>query len=106
MSSSGTDTTFTYPNVYHLAVNRYGFDYPVFEEDNGDWYDVDVSDYLYETNIEYGDEANEEFVPPVAQTANLEGENHLHPVQLRRSQGVLFQRLENFPEPAIRYLFE
>ena len=39
-----------------------------------------------------------------AQTPNLEGENHPHPVRLRRIRGVSFQRLENVLQSVVRTL--
>ena len=52
--TSGTDTTPTSPSNFYLAVKRYNFDYPVFDENNG--VDVDVSDNDDDTNIENGDQ--------------------------------------------------
>ena len=106
MGTGGTDTTPTSPNIFDLAAICYGFDYPVFDEINGDGVDVDVSDSEDETNIKNDDEQKAEILPPVAQTPNQEGENNTHPVRLRRSQGVPFQRLENVPKSVIRSLVE
>ena len=36
-------------------------------------------------------------MPPVAQTPNREGDNHPHPVRLRRSQRVPVKKHEKFP---------
>ena len=44
--TSGTDPTPTSPNIFDLAVIRYGFDYTLFVEDNGDGFDVDARDLL------------------------------------------------------------
>ena len=49
--TSGTDMTPTWRNIFDLAVNRYGFVYPVFDEDNGDGVDVDLSDKDDDTNV-------------------------------------------------------
>ena len=106
MGTSEIDTTPASANILDLAVNRYGFDYLLFDEDNGDGVDVEVSGNDDDTNIEIDNEKNAENVPPVAQTPNREEENHPHPAQLRRSQGVPFERLENVPEALIRSLFE
>ena len=106
MGTSGTDTTPTSPNIFYLAVYRYGFDYPVFDEANGDGVDVDDTDNDDDTKIENDNEENAENVPPVAQTANREEKNHPHLVRLRTSQAVPFQRLENVPQAAIKSLFE
>ena len=106
MGSSGIDTTPIAANIFDSAGNRYGFDYPVSDEDNGDRVDVDVSYNNVDTNIENDDEEKSERVPPVAQTPNRDGESYPHPVRLRRSRRVPFQRLENVPESVIRSLFE
>ena len=82
LGTIGTNMTPSSPNIFGLAVNCYGFDYAVFDEDNGDGDDVDLSDNDDDTNIEKDDEANETNVPPVAQTPNREGENHPHFVRL------------------------
>ena len=58
MGSSGTDATPTSPNIFDVTVNRYGFDYPVFDKENVDRIDVDASDNDDETNIESNDEEN------------------------------------------------
>ena len=97
MDTSGTDTTPTSVNDFDLAVNRYGFEDPLFDGDNDDRVDVDVSNDDDDTNNENYDEGKAESVPPVAQTLNRERENHPHPVRLPRSQGVAFQRLKTFP---------
>ena len=46
MGTSGTDTTPTSQNIFDLAIDRYryGFHYPVFDEENGYGVDVDVSE--------------------------------------------------------------
>ena len=106
MGTSGTDMTPNSPNIFELAVAPYGFDHLVFDEGNGDGVDTDVSDNDDDPNFEIYDEENEENVPPVAQTHNREGKNHPHSAQLRRSQGVPFQRLEIVPESVIRSFFE
>ena len=104
MGTIETDTTPTSPNIIHLAVN--GLDYPVFNEDNRDGADVDVGDNDDDTNIENDDEEKAQNVPTPAQMPNREGENHSHHVRLRRSQGVPFQRAENFTDSVIRSLSE
>ena len=78
----------------------------MFDEDNGGGVDVDVSNSEEDTNIENDDEENAENVPSVAQTPNREGENHPHPVWLRRNQRVPSKKFENVPESVIRSLFE
>ena len=45
----------------------------MFDEDNGEGVDVDVSYKDDDTNIENDEEENAEIVPPVGQTANREG---------------------------------
>ena len=102
MGTSGADTTLTFSIVFDLAVNRYGFDYPVFDEDNGDGVDVDVSNNKDDTIIENDDEEIAENVPLVAQTRNREREDHPHSVRLRGSQEVPFQRLQNVRKSVIR----
>ena len=76
MRTSGTDTGATSPNVFELAVNRYGFTYPVFDEDNGDRVEGEVSEDEGDTKIEYADK-NAEKMPPVAQTLNREREREI-----------------------------
>ena len=70
MATSGTDTTPTSPNIFDLAVNLYGFDYPVFDEEKRGGVDVDVSYNNDDSSIEYDDEQKTENVPPIAQTSN------------------------------------
>ena len=106
MGTSGTDTTPTSPNIFDLTVNRYGFGYPLFDGDNGDGFDVDVSDIHVDTNIEYEDEVNADNVLHVAQTPSIKTENPPHPVHLQKSQRVIFQRLENVSESVVRSLIE
>ena len=94
---SGTETSPTSQNISDLAINRYGFDYSVFDGDNRDGVDADVSNNDDDTNIELDDDENTENVPRVAHTPNREIESPPHRVQLRRSQGVLFKDLKTFP---------
>ena len=86
--ASWTDTIPSSSNIFDLAVDRYGFEYRVIDEDNSDEVDVDVSEIYDNTNIENDDEANAENVPPVAQIPNRERGKHPHPVQTRRSQSA------------------
>ena len=114
MSTSGIDTTPTSPNIFDIAVKSYGFDYPVFDEVNGDGIDVDLSNNDDDTHLENDDEENEENIPLVAQTPYREiererererekRENDPHPVHLTRCQGVPLQSLEKFPESVISF---
>ena len=65
MGTTGTDTTPTSRNIFDLAVNCYGFDYHVFDKDNGDGVDADVSYNDDDANIENDDEENAENASPV-----------------------------------------
>ena len=64
VGSSGTDTTPTSPNIFDLAVNRYGFDYPVFDEDNGGEVNVDFSENDDDSNVENDDEEMQQICHP------------------------------------------
>ena len=82
------------------------FDYPVFDEGNGDGVDVDLNDNVDDTNTENDDDENAENLPSVAHTPTSEGDNHPHFLQLRWTQGVPFRILENIPDSVIRSLIE
>ena len=97
MGTSGTETSPTSQNISDLAVNRYGFGYSVFDGNNRDGVDADVSNNDDDINIEYDDDENTENVPRVAHTPNRERENPPHRVQQRRSPGVYFKDLKTFP---------
>ena len=56
LGTSGIGTTPTSPNIFGVGVNRYSVYYHVFDEDNGDEADADVSDNYDVTNIENDDE--------------------------------------------------
>ena len=58
MGSSGIDTTPIAANIFESAGNRYAFDYPVSDEDNGDRVDVDVS-YNDDDTINENDDEEE-----------------------------------------------
>ena len=57
MSPMSTNAAATIPiSLNNLGVNRSGFDYPVFDEDNGDGVDVGPSDNDDDTHIETEDQ--------------------------------------------------
>ena len=76
------------PYIFHLAVNRFGFDYPVFDKDKSDGGDVDVSDKDDETNLENDDEENVETVPPAAETTNRQRERERNILSLSNHEEV------------------
>ena len=51
MGTNGNDTTRTSSNIFNLAVNRCGFDYRMFDGENGDRVDVDVNNNDDDNNI-------------------------------------------------------
>ena len=94
MGTSGTDTIPTSPNIFDLAVNRYGSDYSVFDDDNGNRVYVDVSD---DTNIENDDKQNSGKEPSVAQTNNRVGEIILILSNYKKVKECLYEDLKTFP---------
>ena len=83
-----TETTNVSPSIFDLAIDRYGFDYPVWTDNSGD--DVDVQGQERFDNDEE-DEEDREKTPP----AGDHDDDDNQPQRLRRSNGVPFQRVEN-----------
>ena len=68
-------------NLFDLAVNRYGFDYPVFDDDDS------TEEVVMEDNDD-SDNENKENVPPATSTPERGGENNLH--QTNREEAAVF----------------
>ena len=98
-TSTVTETTKFSPSIFDLAIDRYGFDYPVWTDNSGD--DVDVHG-LEHFDDDEEDEEDRENTPPAGD--HDDGDNQ--PQRLRRSNGVLFQRVENISDSVIRSLFQ
>lgn len=108
LSPTGTSRTAgstTSTNLFDLAVNRYGFDHPVFDDDDSTEEDV-VEENDDDDSDDDFDNDNKENVPPTTSTPEQGGENQRSPTQLRRSAGVPFGRLENIPQSVFRSLFQ
>ena len=98
-NSTVTETTDVSPSIFDLAIDRYGFDYPVWTNNAGD--DVDVHGQEHFDDDEE-DEEDKENTPPAGD--NDDDDNQ--PQRLRRSNGVPFQRVENITDSVIRSLFQ
>ena len=98
-TSTVTETTNVSPSIFDLAIDRYGFDYPVSTDNSGD--DVDVHGQEHFDDDEK-DEEDRENTPP----AGVHDNDDNQPQRLRRSNGVPFQRVENITNSVIRSLFE
>ena len=98
-TSTVTETTNVSPSIFDLAIDRYGFDYPVWTDNSGD--DVDVHGQEHFDDDEE-DEEDRENTPPAGVHENDDNQ----PQRLRRSNGVPFQRVENITNSVIRSLFE
>ena len=90
-----TETTNLSPSIFDLAIDPYGFDYPVWTDNSGD-VDVDGQEHLDD------DEEDEENTPP----AEDHDDDDNQPQRLRRSSGVPFQKNENITVSVIRSLFQ
>ena len=109
LSPTGTSRTTrssVSPNLFDLAVNRYGFDYPVFDDDDVTTEEVVMEDNDDDDSDDDYDDENKEIVPPATSTPEQGGENQPPANQLRRSTGIPFGRLENIPQSVFRYLFQ
>ena len=98
-TSRVTETTNVSPSIFDLAIDRYGFDYPVWTDNSGDDVDVHGQEHF---DDEEEDEEDRENTPP----AGVHDDDDNQPQRLRRSNGVLFQRVENITNSVIRSLFE
>ena len=98
-TSTVTETSNVSPSIFDLAIDRYGFDYPVWTDNSGD--DVDVHGQEHFDDDEE-DEEDRENTPPAVVHDNDDNQ----PQRLRRSNGVPFQRVENITNSVIRSLFE
>ena len=96
-SSTVTETTNVSPSIFDLAIDRYGFDYPVWTDNSGD--DVDVHG---QEHFDDDEEDEEDKNTPAA--GDHEDDNQ--PQRLRRSNGVPFQRVENITDSVIRSLLQ
>ena len=98
-SSTVTETTNVSPSIFDLAIDRYGFHYPVWTDNSG--VDVDVHGQEHFDDDEE-DEEDRENTPP----AGVDVDDDKQPQRLRRSNGVPFQRVENTTNSVVRPLFE
>ena len=98
-TSTATETTNFSPSIFDLAIDRYGFDYPVLADNSRA--DVDVHGQEHFDDDDEEDEEDKENSPP----AGDHNDDDNQPQRLRRSNGVLFHRLENITASVIRSLF-
>ena len=98
-SSTATETTNVSPRIYDLAIDRYGFNYPLWTDNSGDDADVHGQEHF---DDDEEDEENKEITPP-AGDYDLDDNQ---PQRVRRSNGVPFQRVEITTGSVIRSLFE
>ena len=104
LSPTGTSRTArpsVSPTFFDLAVNRYGFDYPVLDDDDSTE-EVVMKDDDDDDSDDESDNENKENVPPATSTPEQGGENQPPSNQLRRSIGIPFGRLENIPQSVFR----
>ena len=105
MDTSGTVRSSVSPNILDLAVNRYVFDHPVFEVDKGEEVDVRNNDDD-DSDDDFVDDENKEIVQPKRLTPEQERDNQAPRVELRRSNGVPLERIENISQSVIKSLFK
>ena len=98
-TSTVTETTNVSPSILDLAIDRYGFHYPVRTDNSGDDVDVDGQEPFHDDEE---DEEDKENTPP----AGDHDDDDNQPQRLRRSNGVPFQRVENITDSVIRSLFQ
>ena len=96
-TSTVTERTNVSPSIFDLAIDRYGFDYPVWTGNSGD--DVDVHGQEFDAEE---DEEGKEITPPAGDHDDYDNQ----PQRLRRSIGVPFQRVENITNSVTRSLFQ
>ena len=98
-TSTTKETTNVSPRIFDLAIDRYGFDYPLWADNSG--VDVDGHGQGHFDNDE-GDEDNRENTP----TARDHDDDDNQPQCHRRTNRVLFHRIENITDSVIRSLFQ
>ena len=94
-----TETTNVSPSIFDLAIDRYGFHYPVWTDNSGDGVDVHGQEHF---DDDQEDEEDKENTTP----AGHHDDDDNQPQRLRRSNGVPFQRVENITNSVIRSLFQ
>ena len=103
--TSGTVRSLVSLNTFDLTINRHSFDYTVFEGDTGEEDDVGNKDDD-DSDEDFVDDQNKENLQPLKLTAEQDKQNQHPALQLKRSNGVPFERLENCWQPVNRSLFE
>ena len=98
-TSAVRETTIVSPSIFDLAIDRYGFDYPVWTDNSGD--DGDVQGQEQFDDDEEDEEDRENFSPA---GDHEDDDNQLQ--RLRRSNGVPFQTVVNKTDSVIRSLFQ
>ena len=97
---TATETTNVSPRIFDLAIDRYGFDYPVWADNSRADVDVDGQEHIDDDDEE--EEEDKENTPPAGDHDDYGNQ----PQRLRRSNGVPFHRLENIIDSVIRSLFQ
>ena len=98
-TSTVTEITIVSPSIFDLAFDRYGFGYPVWTDNSGEYVDVHGQEHF---DDDEEDEEDRENTPP----AGDHDEDDNQPQRLRRSNGVPFQRVENITITVIKSLFQ
>ena len=98
-TSTVTKTTNVSPSTFYLAIDCYGFDYPVWTDNSGDDVDVHGLEHFY------NDEEDEEDRDKTTPAADHENDDN-QPQRLKRNNGTFFQRFENITDSVIRSLFQ
>ena len=96
-TSTATETTNVSPSIFDLAIDRYGFDYPVWTDNSGDDVDVHGQEHFDDDEVE----EDKNTLP-----AGEHDDDDKQPQRLRCSNGVPFQRVENMTDSIIRSLFQ
>ena len=94
-TSTPTGTTNVSPSIFDFAIDRYGFDYPVWADNYG----ADVDVHFDDDEEEKEDKEN---TPPSGD--HDDDDNQLQ--RLRRSNGVPFQKGENITDFVFKSLFQ
>ena len=97
-TSTVTETTNVSPSIFDQAIDRYGFDYPVWTDNSGD--DVDVHGQAFSDD----DEEDEEDKENTSLAGDHDNDDN-QPQRLRRSKGVPFQKVEKITDSVIISLF-
>ena len=87
------------PSIFDLAIDRYGFNYPVWTDSSGDDFDAHGQEHFDDGKE---DEEDKENTP----SAGDHDDDNNQPQRLRRSNGVHFQRVENRTDSVIRSVFQ